>query len=145
MDDALAFLGTYSVSQPEPPGSDDDDSLEQLIHLNTRILNSKLEVLSFLLVERVGIHDRNIDRIDTDKGTLDGMVRRITRDARYHLREHDEKRILYQKFFELEEERRKQDVECWRDVVQVMRDFLYIWDAHEHAKSRAIFLEHAGT
>ena len=43
----------------------------------------------------------------------------------------------------LEKERRTEDVECWRDVVMVMRDFLVVWEAHEQAKTKAIFLEHA--
>jgi hypothetical protein len=30
-------------------------------------------------------------------------------------------------------------------VVTVMRDFLIDWEAHEQAKSRAIFINHAGS
>jgi hypothetical protein len=45
---------------------------------------------------------------------------------------------------QLEAQRRDQDVQCWRDVVLVMRDFLDTWDAHEQAKDRSIFLNHAG-
>ena len=33
----------------------------------------------------------------------------------------------------------------WRDVVLVMRDFLETWEAHEQAKNRSIFLQHAGS
>ena len=70
---------------------------------------------------------------------------RLDRLARYHLREHREKSALYQQMFNLGAERRAQDVDCWRDVVHVMRDFLYAWEAHETAKSRAILLQGEGT
>jgi hypothetical protein len=131
--------------RPSEPALAEDDSLDQMIHLNTRILNSKLEVIGSHVAERLRIHRRNLERIDADKTLLAEMLRKMREAARYHLTERDERRILYQKFFELEVERRDQDVECWRDLVLVMRDGLTFWDAHEHAKSRAIFLDHAGT
>jgi hypothetical protein len=133
----------YQPSQSEPRAG--EDSLDEMIHLNTRILNTKLEVIGSHVAERLRIHRRNLERIDEDKTLLMYMLRKIREATRYHLTERDERRILYQKFFELEEERREQDVECWRDLVLVMRDGLTFWDAHEHAKSRAIFLDHAGT
>jgi hypothetical protein len=133
----------YQPSQLEPRA--EEDSLDQMIHLNTRILNTKLEVIASHVTERLRIHRRNLERIDADRTLLVEMLRKIREAALYHLTERDERRILYQKFFELEEERREQDVECWRDLVLVMRDGLTFWDAHEHAKSRAIFLDYAGS
>ena len=44
----------------------------------------------------------------------------------------------------LESQRRDEDVQCWRDIVMVMRDFLVAWEAHEQAKNRSIFINHAG-
>jgi hypothetical protein len=61
------------------------------------------------------------------------------------MREHQEKRALYELLFKAKQEERLQDVECWRDIVLVMRDFLNTWDAHEQMQARAIFLDHAGS
>ncbi len=141
----LARERGYSAPMPDSVVDDPEASLEQLIHLNTRILNAKLAVIASHVVERLRIHGRNVLRIDEDQSMLASMMEHITRGALYGLRQHQDKRIHYQKLFELEEERRRQDVECWRDIVLVMRDFLTFWDAHEHAQARAIFLKDAGT
>ena len=94
--------------------------------------------------ERLRIWDRNLERIDADKERVSGVMDRISRLANYHLRDHREKSEFYEELANLENERRSQDVECWRDIVMVMRDFLAVWEAHEQAKARAIFLDHAG-
>ena len=120
------------------------EGLDQLIHLNTRILNSKLEVQASHVRERLRIHARNTERLDADELVVSDLLNRLTIAANYHLREHRETAVLYQTLFALERERREEDVECWRDLVMVMRDLLYVWDGHERAKAKAIFLSHAG-
>jgi hypothetical protein len=134
----VSGLGRYDSA------SDDDHLLENLVHQNTRILNTKLDVLAALILERLRLREDNLLRIDTDKTNATGLLERLAVAARYHLREHRDKTVFYQTLFDLERERREQDVECWRHVVDVMRDFLIFWDAHERAKARAIFLHHAG-
>ena len=69
------------------------------------------------------------------------MLEKLDRTARYHLRDHREKEPFYKQMFELEKEKRDQDVTCWNDVVMVMRDFLTTWEAHEQARARARLLE----
>ncbi len=61
------------------------------------------------------------------------------------MREHQDKGIFYRKLFDFQTEARSEQVECWRDVVMVMRDFLYAWDAHEQARARAMFIQNVGT
>ncbi len=73
------------------------------------------------------------------------MLNQSTRLARYHLREPNETARLRESSLQLDSQRRQEDIQCWRDVVLVMRDFLEAWEVHEQAKSRAIFINHAGT
>jgi len=131
-----------SYSSPTPTVS--IEGLDQLLHLNTRILNSKLEVLAAHVRERLRIHARNTERLNADRERVSELLQRLTVAANYHLREHKEKSGLYQTLFALEREHREEHVECWRDLVMVMRDLLYVWDGHERAKAKAIFLSHAG-
>jgi len=119
-------------------------SLDALINQKSRVLKTKLEVWASAIQERWRIEHRNFDRIDEDRAVLKEMIEKIDRQANYLRREHQEKSILYRKLFELETERRKEEVECWRDVVMVLRDLLYVWDAHEQARSKAIFLNDVG-
>ena len=133
---------------PDPPVPNrtnaSDNALDNLLGLKSRILSTKLEVLALEMRERLGIWERNLERIDHDKENGKEIMQRVSRLANYHLRDHREKSELYEELANLETERRSQDVECWRDIVMVMRDFLAVWEAHEQAKARAIFLDHAG-
>ena len=54
------------------------------------------------------------------------------------------KSALDSKIFDIEKERRSERTESWRDIVQVMKDFLTTWEAHEQAKIRAEVLSYAG-
>jgi hypothetical protein len=119
-----------------------DSSLDDFIHSRTRILRTKLEVLASEIRERLQIRVKNLERVADDKIHITAMLVDLDRRANYLTREHKEKSPFYEQLFKLEQEKRLQDVECWRDVVMVMRDFLYAWEAHEQAKVKAIFLDH---
>ena len=120
----------------------DDSPSEQEINLGgfigqkSRLLRTKLEVLALEMATRFHVRDRNIDQIANDKGNVEQMLASLTRLSNYHLREHRDKAPLYQKLFDLEAERRKQEADCWSDVAMVMRDFLYAWEAFELARAR---------
>lgn len=116
------------------------NAIDQIMQSKSRILKTKLEVLAGEIRQRLSIREGNLERIGRDKDVLKETIERLDRLANYKLRDHRDKVPLYQRTIELEKEQRAQDVECWRDVVKVMRDFLEIWEAQEQAKSRAIFL-----
>jgi hypothetical protein len=120
---------------------DHDKSLEDLLHQKTRIVNTKLELIALAINERVGIWKHNLKRIEEDNDRLAYMLEKLARAANYGLRTHDEKRVFYERIFDLRKQVREEDTECWRDIVLVMRDFLVAWEAHEQAKAKAIFLE----
>jgi len=115
--------------------------LESFVHTRTQILNTKLEVLAAEMLARLQIRAVNLERIADEKIRVGDLLTDLTRRANYLVREHREKAPFYQQWFDLEQERRTEDVECWRDVVMVMRDFLMAWEAHEQAKAKAIFLQ----
>jgi len=119
----------------------DDSLLEELIHGKSRILGRKLDILAAEIWWRLQITSRNLKGIDDDKAVISEMLERVGRMANYQLREHRDKDSFYRKLFELETEARSQQTECWRDVVLVMKDFLYAWEAHEQARARAVFLK----
>ena len=141
MEYTAAILGDQPSVNYRPSSA----ALDNLLHSKGKILKTKLEVLAAEILQRLNLRDINVTRIGHDQTMLGDIVNALTRQANYQQREHREKVPLYAKQFDLENERRAQDVECWRDVVMVMRDFLGIWEAHEQARSRAIFLNHVGT
>jgi len=142
-----ADLLVMEIAQPLDTASQvydqPDASLDLLLNFKSRILRSKLEVLASEIYTRLNLADRNLGRINDEKARVQEIVTKFTRLANYGRREHKDQNVLYQQIFDLETQRRSEDIECWRDIVMVMRDFLEVWEAHEQAKARAIFLNHA--
>jgi hypothetical protein len=126
------------------PLAADLDGLEELLHLRSHILETKLKVLAAELLERFQLRDQNVARVETEKERLIELMPQLARQARYHLREPRDNAAFYQQAFRLDEERRSQQVGCWQDVARVMRDFLDVWEAHQQATVRGRFLQHAG-
>jgi len=137
-------MEVYQYANPSSPTEQQDHFLDDLLHLKSKVLGTKLEVLAFELLWRFGIRVKNLERLDEDQALVQTMLQKLDRAALYHSREHREKGTLYQTFFSLQEQKRQQETECWRDVVMVMRDFLYVWEIHEQMQARAIFLENVG-
>lgn len=119
-------------------------ALDHLLHSKSRILRTKLEVLASEIQARFAMWDRNLERIGGEKEQVEKLLNQSTRLARYHLREPNEAVRLRESSLQLDSQQRQEDIQCWRDVVLVMRDFLEAWEVHEQAKSRAIFINHAG-
>ncbi len=138
---------TYSseIAENLPQSQESDPvALDHLLHFKSRILRSKLEVLASEIYARLTMWNRNLGRIDDEKTKVEEQLQQFTRLARYHLRDQQDVGRLRDSALQLETQRRDEDVQCWRDVVMVMRDFLEAWEAHEQARNRAIFLQHAG-
>ena len=126
------------------PLAADLDGLEELLHLRSHILETKLKVLAAELLERFQLRDQNVARVEAGKERVIEMLPQLARQARYHLREPRDNAAFYQQAFRLDEECRSQQVGCWQDVARVMRDFLDVWEAHQQATVRGRFLQHAG-
>jgi len=126
------------------PLADDVEGLEELLHLRSHILETKLKVLAAELLERFDLRDRNVANVGAEKERIVEAMPQLARQARYHLRETRDNTAFYQQAFRLDEERRSQQVGCWQDVSRVMRDFLDVWEAHQQATVRGRFLQHAG-
>jgi len=140
---AIASAG--QSQQPERgPDVGNTTSLDELIHQKSGILKKKLDILAAEIWWRLHIAARNLASIDQDKALVQEMLGRLLVAALYHMREHQDKGVFYRKLFDFQTEARSEQIECWRDVVMVMRDFLYAWDAHEQARARAMFIQHVG-
>jgi hypothetical protein len=141
--DSPNYLPDTTFDLPQPP-EPDSLALDHLLHSKSRILRGKLEVLASEIYARLTMWNRNLARIDDDKAKVEELLNQFTHLACYRLRQQQDVGRLRDSALQLEAQRRDQDVQCWRDVVLVMRDFLETWEAHEQATNRSIFLHHAG-
>lgn len=132
---------------PTPARADSsaDGLVDTLLHQKSHIFAKKLDVLAAAMLVRTSLMRENLFLIEAQRARLEDMLLTLDRHARYHMREQREKTVVYQALFALDAERRSQAVECWRDVVLVIRDFLEVWEAHQQSQARARFLEHVGS
>ena len=142
---AASAGATDPTRRMSQPGEDGIEVLDDLIHLKSRILSRKLDILASEMMWRLNISSRKFASLADDKSRLEDMIGRLDRAASYHLRDHKEKGSLYQQLFKAESEKRAESAECWRDIAMVMRDFLIVWEEHEQTRARAMFLKNVGT
>ena len=118
-----------------------DQSLDLLVNQRTRILDTKLDVLAAEIEERLRIRRQNVKGIMSEELRTGSLL--LEFHPTYGIGRCDSRiqQSLYQKKFDLTKEKRQQDVECWRDIVLVMRDFLTAWEAREQAGAGASFLK----
>jgi hypothetical protein len=138
-----SYRQTEALSPDSETGT--GGALDHLLHSKSRILRTKLEVMASEIQARFAMWDRNLNRIGNEKENVEALLNQSVRLTRYHLREPNEVTRLRESSLNLNAQRRQEDIQCWRDVVLVMRDFLDTWESHEQAKNRSIFLNHAGS
>ena len=135
----MTSYSQQSIPDPSAPIAA-ADTLNELFEVERRIVRTKLEVLAAEMHGRLVVHANNLSRVDRDKEFTLETFARLDVAARYHLREQSDKNTFYRTLFSLEQERRSQDVECWRDLVMVMRDFLIMFETHERAQAKVRML-----
>jgi hypothetical protein len=116
-------------------------AVDQLFGQRTFILRTKLEVFTSELFDRLRIRSQNLVNITENQEALRKVLGKMARQVLYNMRPFPtDDSGLYRLVFDLETQKRGEQVECWRDVAQVMKDFLETWEALEQSKSRSIFL-----
>jgi hypothetical protein len=132
-------------TQDNTPTATGNDDLENLIGLKSHILKTKLEVLATEIAQRWFLRQQNQALIGDEGERVNREQARLSRQVNYQLREPRDLTAFQQQRFRLDQEQRDQETACWKDIVPVLRDFLEVWEAHEQAKARAMFLNHAGS
>lgn len=134
----------YSI--PQDSGEFKDESLDRFVGQRGRILNSKLEVLMQEIWTRLNIRSQNLNRIDGDLDKVRAAMESLSPRANYfgESQEKDAFHRLRSGIFELEHERRDQDVSCWNDVVRVMQELMNTWEAQQQTVARAELMKSGG-
>ena len=91
----LSSIVSYGTQPPLESDHPADSSLEQLIHQKSGILNRKLEILAAEIWWRLHLTSRNLASLEDDTARLTDMLSRLDVAANYHLREHQDKGVLY--------------------------------------------------
>lgn len=118
-------------------------SLDQLLGQKAALLRTKLNVFGAELRDRFRLREQSLAALASERERLEADVERVSRQVRYDLREPRELSPFVQQRAQLEQELRRQTVDCWTDLVPVVRDLLEVWEALEQSSARSLFLHHA--
>ena len=95
----------------------------------SEILQTRLSVSAVQIIERLKIRAKNLDKLLDEEIEIDNRLIPIESQSGNSRSDFmGLENLLLGKRFDISQERRKQDVECWRDLVNVMRDFLKTWE-----------------
>lgn len=136
----LKFMENYFVVPPKLSADssereESNDFLDDFIHRRARILNTKLQVILSEILDRFRLKTLNMRSLERDEENVSEMIHP------YHINSQQEKSSFYERLLDIHKERREQEVNCWSDLVPVVRDLLNTWDAHQQTQSRAILLQ----
>ena len=139
----LSHLASQSYELPTANAEleQDDNSLDVLLSQRSGILSTKLDVFMIELLERMNLRTKNLDRIDHDECSVRNLISDFHQTTGGYAQDGKERFGLYRQLLDIEKERRDQDVECWRDLVTVMRDVLSAWEESESSKSKMRMLQ----
>ena len=102
------------------------------------ILGSKLEVLAQAIYERLRLSKSNLEKLQKEEVSLDSEIMNVD-----PLLESKERLGLKNALAGINKEQRSEPVECWRDVTNIMRDFLHVWEDYQKSKARSDFFKDA--
>ena len=112
-----------------------------LIGQRRRILETKLAVFAGEIRDRLDVRTTNLESLLDDEMKIRNQILTLPKNPFGHVVSGTPAFTQYQQnLLQIDQQRRDEEVQCWRDVVQVMRDFLMTWEALEQSKARGSFL-----
>lgn len=132
------------VAMPPRVLSADSDDVSGFVRQPTEILKLRLAALGAEAKARLSIHGDHAELTASECRSLDDEVVRVARLVDYGQLDPQQLSELQRHRADLQKERRKEDVECWRDLTALMKDFLDTWDSLERARGLALTMDHAG-
>lgn len=122
--------------------AEDDHAIDTLIRQRPQILRVKLAVLATQIFERLRIRTANQERLEAEQLLVStALLQWDELFGAHRLLDEGSRRFWLEQQAKLSAEVRGQDVDCWRDVAQVMNDFLTAWEALEQSAVRGEFLK----
>ena len=131
-----------SVVGAEEP-MEDSSSLDALMNQKSDTLGTKLDVFLAQLLRRLRLRQENMAGLDYDDCKLGTMINDVRFQNGGYMGNAD-RRIasLEKQGFDIEKEKREQDMECWRDITMVTKDLLIAWEAYQHSRVKANLLKY---
>lgn len=128
----------------EPPRETAQQSaLESILDGRTELAETRLAVTAVQIVERLRLRAKNLKQLVEEELSIGTKLLNLNSGA---FPADLNKEImgmeaqLEQRSSQVQGAQRREDVECWRDLTNVMRDFLNAWESFSRNEARNRFL-----
>lgn len=91
----------------------------------------KLDIHTAQILERLVIRAKTLESLVKEDLHVSSRLANIKDNGSFELES-----VLEKRLFEIEKERNLENVQCWRDLTHVMRDFISVLEALEQARAR---------
>ena len=134
----------YQIEEPQPKASVTQplasSALNAMMSGRSEIAETRLAVTAVQIIERLRIRASHLDdllkeELDADTQLIQLKNRPIVGGDMMGLES-----MLRQKVLQIQGERRRTDTECWRDMTNVMREFLNAWEGFSRNEAKNRFL-----
>lgn len=107
----------------------------------SELAEDRLAVTATQIVERLRIRASHLEQLmDEELSVGSRMLQLDPQSMGYNSDMMGLESLLAQKKSEIQADRRKEDTECWRDLTNVMRDFLNAWEGFSRNEAKNRFL-----
>ncbi len=128
---------------PEPQRETAQHSaLESILSGRTELAETRLAVTAVQIIERLRIRAKNLKELLDEELSIDNKLLRIQGQfpAGFNKDLFGIEAQLDQRVSQIQGAQRREDVECWRDLTNVMRDFLNAWEGFSRNEARNRFM-----
>ncbi len=130
-------------SHPEPNRERAQHSaLEAILNGRTELAETRLAVTAVQIIERLRIRARNLKQLFDEELSIDNKLLQIQGQfpSGFNKDLFGIEAQMDQRVSLVQSAQRREDVECWRDLTNVMRDFLNAWESFSRNEARNRFL-----
>lgn len=118
-------------------------ALESILNGRTELAETRLAVTAVQIVERLRLRAKNLKQLVDEElsiGTKSLQLKGGGFPAYFNKEIMGLEAQLEQRTSQNQSAQRREDVECWRDLTNVMRDFLNAWESFSRNEARNRFL-----
>lgn len=130
-------------SHPEPNRERAQHSaLEAILNGRTELAETRLAVTAVQIIERLRIRARNLKQLMDEELSIDNRLLEIQGQfpSGFNKDLFGIEAQMNQSISQIKGAQRREDVECWRDMTNVMRDFLNAWEGFSRNEARNRFM-----
>ena len=125
------------TTDPHPTPNDQKSALEAMLSGRSELAETRLAVTATQIIERLRLRAGNLKELLEEELSVDSKMLQADHAGLGSMGLD----VLEQRLSQIKGAQRRENAECWRDLTNVMRDFLNAWEGFSRNAAKNRFLE----